>query len=174
LDWRSIPRTVSCFDGALVGLPGAAFGVVTLDTDFDRVALRFPADDRAGRNCLTVRFVNLDLLLAIWLSLWSSTASSSATGTSPAIPQGEQESQGLKPRMFNGEVTSCKFSGILDQLLDIRRNRRALRNAVRARAGFRSPCDPRRLARAGTDLREAGSNGFVDYRAVYAVFPCNG
>src|SRR5258706_3904549 len=68
---RSIPRTVSCFDEVLVDLLEVAFGVVTLDTAADLVALRFPAEDRTGRDCLAMRFADFDscLLMATWLSL---------------------------------------------------------------------------------------------------------
>src|SRR6266849_7917931 len=87
---RSIPRTVSCFDEAWVDLVDACLGVATLDATGDLGSLRFPAEERIGRDCLAVRFADFDLvfLVAIWLSLMSVTASSAATDTSPAIPTG--------------------------------------------------------------------------------------
>src|SRR4029077_20675822 len=94
---RSIPRTVSCFDDALVGLTAAFLGAAALDAAGDWVALRFPeALMVPGR--LVPRFATLDfdLLVAIWLSLMSTTASRAATDTSPAIWRGEQENRGLK------------------------------------------------------------------------------
>src|SRR6266403_5188866 len=54
---RSIPRTVSCFDEAVVDLrEAAAFGpVVTLDAAADLVALRFSAGNLINRDCLVPR-----------------------------------------------------------------------------------------------------------------------
>jgi len=84
--WRSIPRTVSCFDEARVRLAAAFVGAVVLDAAVDWVALRFPDEAFMELGFLVPRFAALDfdLLVAIWLSLMSTTASSAATDTSPA------------------------------------------------------------------------------------------
>src|SRR5438552_8479480 len=108
---RSIPRTVCCFDEAVVDLREAAdFGVVTLDAAADLVALRFSAGNLINRDCLVPRLAALgfDLLVAIGLSLMSTTASGAATDTSPAIGRGESE---LRPYacdiLLNKEPASC-------------------------------------------------------------------
>jgi len=67
---RSIPRTVSCFDDALVGLTAAFLGAAALDAAGDRVALRFPeALMVPGRSVPRFATLDFDLLVAIWLSL---------------------------------------------------------------------------------------------------------
>jgi len=68
---RSIPRTVSCFDEALVDLREAAFWVATLDAAGDLVTFRFSLEDGAVRDCLVVCFADFDLclLVAMWPSL---------------------------------------------------------------------------------------------------------
>src|SRR5258707_12470018 len=69
LDRRSIPRTVSCLDEALVDLAETAFGAATLDAVVRRAALRFP-EELTARGSLVLRFTDFDLgfLVAIWLS----------------------------------------------------------------------------------------------------------
>src|SRR5258706_1669052 len=88
---RSIPRTVSCFDEAPVGFVDV-FEVVAPDAAADLAALRLPAEDRMGCECLAMRFAgfDFDLLVAIWHSLMSTTASGAATDASPAIGRGER------------------------------------------------------------------------------------
>src|SRR6266446_2524305 len=95
---RSIPRTVSCFDDATVGLTAAFLGAAALDTAGDWAGLRFPDEALMVPGRLAPRFaaLDLDLLVAIWLSLMSTTASRAATDTSPTIQRGEQENRGLK------------------------------------------------------------------------------
>src|SRR6266699_67068 len=56
---RSIPMTVSCFDEAPVGFVDV-FEVVAPDVAADLAALRFPAEDRMGCECLAMRFAGFD------------------------------------------------------------------------------------------------------------------
>src|ERR1700682_4241963 len=90
---RSIPITVSCLDEPRVDLADIAFGLATLDAVGDRAALRFRLKDEVARDCLVIRFADVDLVLsaAIWVSLMSTTASNAATDTSPAIGRGTKE-----------------------------------------------------------------------------------
>src|SRR6266849_8432355 len=60
--WRSIPRTVSCFDEA-VGLTSAFLGPAPLDAAVDWSALRFPDEDLIA--LLVPRFAALDFDLLV-------------------------------------------------------------------------------------------------------------
>ncbi|WP_442896238.1 hypothetical protein [Bradyrhizobium sp. AZCC 2289] len=111
--WRSIPRTISCFDEALVSLTAAFWGAAVLDAAVDWVALRFPDEALMVPGCLVPRFAALDfdLLVAIWLSLMSMTASSAATDTSPAIGRGKQENLSLRqPVQYGRRGTVLKIA----------------------------------------------------------------
>src|SRR5229473_7969083 len=108
---RNIPRTVSCFDEALVSLTAAFLGAAGLDADLDRTALRFPLEDGGVRDCLVVRFAAFDLVLvAIWLPPrcqrqhhvlpLTQAPRSSGAGRRPSAYAGES--------LLNSEAASCK------------------------------------------------------------------
>src|SRR5713101_6845290 len=171
---RSIPRTVSCLDKALVDLTDACLEVATLDTAFDRAAVRFPAEDLISRDFLVIRFADFELVLlvAIWLSLMSTTASCAATDTTPPI-------QGRGER--GGQPAAIRATGDLAarrRLASERLHRSAARypwKPSRLRPRFRrlrKPPPPWRSAwptQARMDFAKASLNGFIDDRVIHAV-----
>src|SRR6266403_1684501 len=108
---RSIPRTVSCFDEALVDLREAAFWVATLDAAGDLVTFRFSLEDGAVRDCLVVCFADFDLclLVAMWPSLCQRQRALPLT-QSPAIGRGERRRNRsfLLQRRFSTEAASSR------------------------------------------------------------------
>lgn len=83
LAWRSIERTVSCFETDFAG----RLDVEKVSESFGGVGV-FLKDNEARLFEAALRFTELDLLVAIRPSLRSTTASCAASDTSPAGQQG--------------------------------------------------------------------------------------